>query len=195
MIKEQFKQNKDSWINSFKSGFCLDKNNNAIPWMTYPAISYLERFVTKKQEVFEFGLGSSTLFFARNCQNVYSIETNKIWSQIITTKLEQQNLENSNITLMEDGLENENYENYLKTLNKKFDIIIIDSIKRYKSAINSINYLKDNGIIILDDSQRKNYQKIFDFFANNNFKKQDFPGIEPGKLKMKNTTIFSMANN
>ena len=46
-------------------------------------------------------------------------------------------------------------------------------------------------MLILDDSQRKGYKKIFDFFEENGFKKQDFVGIAPGQLKLKNTTVFT----
>ena len=42
-------------------------------------------------------------------------------------------------------------------------------MKRHLCCINSLDALKPNGSIILDDSERKNYQKTFDFFAKNNF--------------------------
>ena len=192
MYKEEFKKNKASWVNSLMSGISMDENGKEIPWMTYKAIHFLKDFVTKHKnlEVFEFGSGASTLFFARHCKNVTSIETNPRWQEIITKKLAENNLTNSQIHSMTDGLDNENYENFLSTLNKKFDIIIIDSIKRYKCAINIPHFLKENGLIILDDSERKNYKKIFDFYTNQNFQQSNFPGISPGQLRIKNTTIF-----
>ncbi|MBL6664937.1 MAG: class I SAM-dependent methyltransferase [Rickettsiales bacterium] len=172
------------------SGISMDENNKETPWMTYGAIQYLQEFVNKELEVFEFGSGASTLFFARNCQKVTSIETNKFWHNIISQRLEENNLTNSKRYLMEDGLDNENYENFLHNLNQKFDIIIIDSIKRYQCAIHIKDFVKENGIIILDDSERKNYQKIFDYYADLGFQQIDFEGIAPGQFKIKNTTIF-----
>jgi predicted O-methyltransferase YrrM len=202
MYKEEFKKNKTSWVNSLMSGISLDENQKEVPWMTYKAISYLKDFVKKDQEIFEFGSGASTLFFARNCKNVTSIETNKRWKSIIEERLKENNLTNSQINLMEDGLENENYENFLlrhceehsdvaNQRKKQFDIIIIDSIKRYKCSTNILSSLKKGGIIILDDSERKNYKKIFDYYQEQGLKRKDFEGISPGQLRIKNTTIFS----
>ena len=99
MIKEQFYKNKISWQKSFMSGFCVDDQDNEVPWMTYPMIEFLKTTITKNHEVFEFGCGASTLFFARNAKNVTSIETNKIWQNIVTTKLAESELKNSQIFL------------------------------------------------------------------------------------------------
>jgi predicted O-methyltransferase YrrM len=62
-------------------------------------------------------------------------------------------------------LENDLYQNFAKDCGQKFDFIIIDSLKRFQCAKNSISALKPGGTIILDDSERKNYQKIFDFLT------------------------------
>ncbi|MBU6338868.1 MAG: hypothetical protein KGQ36_02730 [Rickettsiales bacterium] len=102
----------------------------------------------------------------------------------------QDDTSNIEITLMQDALTNSNYENFAANYKEKFDFIFIDSLKRFECAKNSIAALKDDGILILDDSQRKGYKKIFEFFEKNNFKKQDFVGIAPGQLKIKNTTVF-----
>ena len=189
MIKSQFTQNKAGWTQSFMEGIPQDENGNFLPWMTYPAIEFLQKTINKNHKIFEFGCGSSTLFFAKNAGKTCGIETNPKWLEFINSKLDEQSL-SAQIELMEDGIDNENYEVFPKNFDEKFDFIIIDSIKRFFVAQNSINFIKDDGIIILDDSQRENYKKIFDFFENNGFKKTDFIGIEPGKLKLKNTTIF-----
>jgi hypothetical protein len=84
----------------------------------------------------------------------------------------------------------DNYPNFCNNFLEKFDVIVIDSKKRFPCSVNAIKSLKPNGIIILDDSQRDNYRKIFNFFLENNFKKIDFIGIASGQLSIKNTTIF-----
>jgi tRNA A58 N-methylase Trm61 len=190
MIKEYFLKNKISWEKSLISGFYVDENNLEIPWMTYEIIEFLKNKIDKNHEVFEFGCGSSTLFYARNAKNVTSIETNKFWKNLISKKLAENNLVNHDIFLMENAMENNNYQIFPQTLKKKFDVIIIDSLKRFECATNAIKSLKENGLIILDDSERQHYKKIFDFFINNGFTKQDFVGIAPAQLKLKNSTIF-----
>lgn len=196
LVKQQFKQYKQSWTKSFFDGFSQDDNGNPVPWMSYPAIEFLKNNLRKDYEIFEFGCGASTLFFADKVKKVVGLETNPKWHEIVTEKLrnvmpqlaaDQINVE---INLMIDGLQNSSYENFAKDSQQKFDLIIVDSLKRFECARNSIDALKPQGAIILDDSERKNYQKIFNFFAENNFTKQDFIGIAPGQLRVKNTTIF-----
>lgn len=189
MIKQQFTQNKAGWKKSFIEGTPQDENGNFLPWMTYPAIEFLQKTINKNHRIFEFGCGASTIFFAKNAKEVVGVETDKKWFEITKNNLSEKNL-NAEMHLMEDGIDNENYENFPNNFSEKFDFIIIDSIKRFPCAKNSLDFLRDGGSIILDDSQRENYKKIFDFFEKAGFKKTDFIGIEPGKLKLKNTTIF-----
>ncbi len=194
MIKKQFFKNKISWQNSSLSGLSQDENGNFVPWMTYDAISFLKNYTNKDQHIFEFGCGASTLFFAEKSAFVTSIETNEKWLKIVKDFLAEKKLNNVQITLMNDGIDNNNYETFAKNYGKKFDIIVIDSIKRFNCALNVIEALKPNGIIILDDSERRNYQKIFKFFNQNGFTQTDFLGIAPAQLRIKNTTIFQRKN-
>jgi predicted O-methyltransferase YrrM len=188
-LREEIHKHHESWKKSFLDNFSQDQHGAPIPWMTYGAIDFLLKNLQKNHRVFEFGCGASTLFFAKKVAQVTSLETRQMWREIIEEKLQQENL-NAEITLMEDGLENELYENFPKNSGKKFDFIIVDSLKRFSCARNSIDALAPGGAIILDDSQRQNYQKIFDFFAEKKFMRLDFPGLAPGDLKLKNTTIF-----
>lgn len=191
LIKKQFYQNKEGWKKSFLDGFSQDENGDAVPWMSYPAIEFFKKNLNRNHTIFEFGCGASTLFFTKRVKKVVSLETRENWKGLVEEKLQSQGSENSEIHLMEDGLENENYENFARNYGEKFDFIIIDSLKRFNCSKNSISALKSNGSIVLDDSERKNYKKIFDFFAEENFKKTDFFGIAPGQLRIKNTTIFT----
>jgi SAM-dependent methyltransferase len=190
IFKEQFEKNKTGWKKSFFDGFSQDENGDSMPWMTYPAIEFLKNNLNKNHEIFEFGCGASTLFFSGIVKKVVGLETNKRWLEITQKMLAEKSRNNAVITLMEDGLENDDYQNFAKNCGQKFDFIIIDSLKRFECAKNAIAALKTGGTLILDDSERKNYKKIFEFFAENNFQKQDFFGIAPGQLRIKNTTIF-----
>ncbi len=105
------------------------------------------------------------------------------------------NCANINLYLMNDALTNDDYQNFPNILNKKFDFIIVDSLKRFECVRNCLTALKPSGCLILDDSERKNYKKIFDFLSEKNFKAQDFFGIAPAQLRIKNTTFFTQNNS
>ena len=190
-IKNLFWQHKKSWEESMKNGLSQDENGDYVPWMTYEAIDFLKKIIKPEWQLFEFGCGASTLFFSQKVKKLVTIETNSLWKNLIDKK----NQHKTEIILMLDGINNPEYEksaiNYSTESCCKFDLIIIDSIKRYNCAINSIDAINEEGIIILDDSERKNYNKIFDFFTHHGFKRIDFWGIAPAGLKIKNTSFFT----
>jgi len=208
-IKKQFYQHKISWINSFYKGLSVDENSNFIPWYCYEAINFLTNNLPKNISIFEFGCGSSTLFYLQKGCNIISLETNKIWFDLVIKLINQQiksdfkiihqdnfyKNQNIEIYLMEDGLTNDKYENFCQDISLKkqilFDYIVIDSLKRYLSCKNSLQVLKPFGTIILDDSQRKNYHKIFELMKEKNFMVKNFTSISPAQLKIKTTSFFS----
>ena len=190
--KDQFEKNKIGWQKSSLEGFSQDDDGEALPWMTYPFIEFIKNNLQPDQQIFEFGSGSSTLFFAKKVRKVVTLESNKIWFEITKEKLAQAEIKNVELILMEDALQNSAYENFAKNYEEKFDFIIVDSLKRFECSKNSVEALKAYGSLILDDSERKNYAKIFDFFAERDFQKQDFFGITPGQIREKNTTVFSL---
>lgn len=190
LIKAQYQKNKIGWRKSFLDSFAQDDQGLALPWMTYPFIEFIGPQLNCKQQIFEFGCGSSTFYFAKKVAKVVSLETNAKWCEIMKIKLRELNINNVEIILMTDGLENSEYENYIKNSAQKFNFIIVDSLKRYECVKNSYEFLKPGGALILDDSERKGYKKIFEFMEEKSFVKQDFPGIAPGQFKLKNTTLF-----
>lgn len=190
IVKSQYQQHKIGWQKSFLNGLSQDEQGSALPWMTYPFISFITPKLQPHHTIFEFGSGSSTLFFAPKVHKIIALESNKKWHEIMSIKLAQLNIKNVELVLMEDALQNPAYENYLQNSQQKFDFITIDSLKRFPCSQNVINALKPDGMVILDDSERPHYKKIFDFFAAQGFQKQDFFGIAPGQFRIKNTTIF-----
>ena len=75
------------WFNAFRKGEPIDKNNQPIPWFTYPSIDFLDKRLNKNLNVFEFGSGNSSLFFAKRVRKVISVEHNMQWFNKIKTSL------------------------------------------------------------------------------------------------------------
>jgi len=204
LIKNQFNLYKKSWINSARNGFTVDENNLPIPWYVFEAIEFLKNNLNKNHIIFEFGCGASTLFFSSKVKKVISLESNRQWFEIVTSSLknsgdfllEKNYFSNANceIFLMEDALDRDEYQNFAQNYsqknNIKFDFLIVDSLKRFECVKNSFEAIKTDGYLILDDSERPNYQKIYDFLHKNNFYYQDFIGIAPAQLRVKKTTFF-----
>jgi predicted O-methyltransferase YrrM len=210
LVFQQIKLHKESWKNSFCSGLAVDKNNKYLPWMVYEATEYLLKKIDHNSRIFEFGSGASTIFLLnQRPRTLVSVETNPLWKIFISSLIAKE-FNSSNKTL-EDRLSanfisnfdyrlftiNHNdeeskaqYSQIITNNNNKFDIIIIDSCCRYQCFNMAVKSLAEGGIIILDDSQRGGYKKIFSLAEGCGFDFRVFKGIAPGGLRIKETTFF-----
>jgi hypothetical protein len=87
------------------------------------------------------------------------------------------------------------YQNEILNYNKVFDIIIIDGRERVQCSMNSLNALKENGVIIWDNSDRLKYAKGYNFLLSNGFKRIDFSGLGPINPHAWCTSIFYRVGN
>ena len=55
----------------------VDKDNNPIPWYTYPAIEYLKQLDFSEKSIFEYGSGNSTIFWSKVAKSVISVENDE----------------------------------------------------------------------------------------------------------------------
>lgn len=126
---------------------CIDKNGKPIPWYTYPAIEYLNGIDFSDKNIFEFGCGNSSLYWAEKAKHVVSVEHDREWYE----KISKSKMDNQNIILCEDE---EEYPSIIEQFDNKFDVIIIDGIARLKCVDTIAEHLnlKDGYMIILDNS-------------------------------------------
>ncbi len=177
------------WFNSFINKSPVDADNKPVPWVTYPFIDFITPRLNKKLKVFEYGAGNSTLFYAKYAGKVTTVEHNQSWYQKIKNELP----ENAEIILCE--VESNEYEKAAANTDETYDLIIIDAEKRIECLKASVEQLTENGVLILDDSERKEYADAFSFMREKGFKNLDFWGISPGYFNRKCTTIFYKSNN
>jgi hypothetical protein len=170
----------------YKSGSSVDKNNNPIPWMTYSFIDFIEERLNKELEIFEFGSGNSTIFFAKRVKNVMAAEHNAKWHDKVKDKVPN-NAEVKLVALTD-------YENSIDII-KQYDIIIVDGERRNECIVNSIKALTKQGVIILDDSEREDYKSGIKYLLDQGYKVINFWGVAPGTFFNKCTSIFYKQGN
>lgn len=134
-------------LNSVVEKSSIDKEGNPLPWYIYPSIEYLIQFDYKKQDIFEWGSGNSTLFWAKRARQVISIEDDSKWYE----KVKSEALKNMKLNLVQEKKE---YIQSIGDFNKSFDIIVIDAKYRQECAEIAPKYLKKSGFIIFDNSDR-----------------------------------------
>ena len=178
------------WINSYLEQSPVNNKSKPLPWVTLPFIDFIKERLDKDIVVFEYGSGNSTLFLADYVKQVFSVEHDQKWFDIVTSKAQ------SNVELYYCNLEyNSRYCRFAETLDLKFNLIIVDGRDRVNCVLNSLEALTQDGCIVIDDSERKYYRKAIDFLEKNKFKRIDFWGIAPGLSEKKCTSVFYRNDN
>ncbi|WP_443945445.1 FkbM family methyltransferase [Pedobacter sp. AW1-32] len=178
------------WFTAFDQKRAVDGNGKALPWVTYSFIDFIKNRINKSLDIFEYGSGSSTIFYAERAKSVTSVEHDKGWFD----NVKNSSPENANIIFCELETNGE-YSKKASTLNKKYDIIIVDGRDRVNCCKHSVNALSTSGVLVLDDSEREVYNEARSFLIQQGFKELYFSGISPGLFYEKATSVFYKAQN
>lgn len=178
------------WTNSITTESIIDKNGDPLPWVAYPFIHFIGPRLGKNMQIFEFGAGNSTLYYAGKVGMVTSVEHDNGWYETIKNKMP------ANVKLFFCDLQpNADYCRYALSQNTGYDMIIVDGRDRVNCCLNSLGALKENGIVVLDDSEREKYAAAHIFMKQSGFKQIDFWGTAPAVDYLKCTTIFYRGGN
>lgn len=178
------------WFDAYRTKSAIDENGKAIPWVTYSFIDFIGERINKEHDVFEFGSGNSTRFYAARAKSVVSVEHDKDWFEK-SSKLSLANVDMIQCDLQPDG----DYSRSATRTGKRFHIIIVDGRDRVNCCKNALDALTDDGVVVLDDSERAKYKQAFYFFESNGFKHLPFTGMAPGAIISKCTSIFYRPSN
>ncbi len=178
------------WFKSFDSKSPVDAHSEPIPWVTYSFIDFIADRIRKEHIIFEFGSGNSTFYYAKRALKVVSVEHDKSWFD----KISASKPSNSEMIFCELKTAGD-YCKMPVSMGQKFDIIIVDGRDRVNCCYQSLAALNENGVLVLDDSEREKYSDAIVFLKGKGFKELSFSGISPGLFYRKSTSVFYKANN
>ena len=173
------------WFKSREENSPVDGNGERLPWFTYPAIRFVSEKIAPSMVVFEYGSGNSTTWWSKRVSRVISCEHDRDWFCTVRGQA-LPNVECIHRELDYGG----EYSKVVATFDSRFDIVVIDGRDRVNCAINCVGALKRDGVILWDDSDRKQYLKGYDFLSANGFRRLDFKGLGPGLTFEWCTSIF-----
>jgi hypothetical protein len=149
------------------------------PWWRYVAIERIEPLLDReKTTVFEYGAGASTVWLAKRCKEVVSVEYDAAFYE----ELKPQLAPFPNVTLLccppveatpqtppqyRSGFtrwRNYAFEDFVKTIDrdqKKYDLIVVDGRSRMEAVRRALSHVKPGGLVMLDDAERQRYKKEF----------------------------------
>jgi len=178
------------WFNSFFSRLPLDQRGQPLPWYTYAAISFLEERVKAGMSVFEYGSGTSTIWWSHHVKKVVSCEHDRKWYQNLKPKLAA-NINYIHCDLIPGG----DYSRAIESCQDAFDIVVIDGRDRVNCVKNTLGSLKHDGVIVWDNSDRDEYNQGYAYLFVNGFKRLDFWGLGPINVYGWCTSVFYRPNN
>lgn len=181
---------KKGWYNSYRSKKSIDANKKSIPWVTYPFIAFLEKRLNKQLNVFEYGSGDSTLWYADRVQSIDAVEHHFEWYQYVSSK-KKTNMEVKHVPLDYNG----KYAKAVLLSGKRYDVVIVDGRDRNQCMEEACKALSPSGVIVLDNSERQKYQRGCIYLKEQGFKQLEFEGMSPVSTDVNVTSLFYKANN
>lgn len=140
----------------------IDNNGMVFPWYTKPFLDVLITWNIKNWDVFEWGGGYSTVWWAAHAKHVVTVDNNEEWLTGVQKNLDQLNLHNvilkhrvtDSHADIGDGGQTSPYVLAIDEDDKLYDCIIIDGRHRNTCATKVLAHLKPGGILILDNANQ-----------------------------------------
>jgi hypothetical protein len=196
----------------------LSSGRNAItdqiPWVTYGARGWLDRYLRRDMNVFEWGSGGSTIYVAKRVRSLTSIEHDAQWFGEVQLALREADIRNCNHILVppdliqdptvdwsipgnyrstSPGSESLSFSDYCRAIERsdtqKYDLIIIDGRARVSCAFHALRRAAASAALLLDNSDRPQYDLIRQMMTED-WTRKNFPGLAPYSNETTATTAW-----
>jgi hypothetical protein len=197
------------WLHSHMPGH--SPLYDEVPWVTFRALDWLESYLKPEMNVFEYGAGGSTLYFAKRVQRVVSVEHDQGFYELVRAMLLQRKITNCDLVLhIPEPCDEKSapfvshqcsyqglcFEKYVKTIDgypdQSFDLVMVDGRARMACIEGAVAKVKPGGAILLDNSERPGYAHAKELLAN--AVGLDFFGVCPWNLDVSQTSVYLTAN-
>ncbi len=147
------------------------------PWLSSSAVEKLAKLMPQGATVFEYGSGSSTMFFLRRGATVHSVEHDGTWFSIVREAVADQQLNRwkgflrKPIQTKTKATEcisdhpdwtSHDFSEYVTVIeeypDRSFDIILIDGRSRPACLFHALPKVRPGGVIVFDNVERKRYR-------------------------------------
>ncbi len=171
---------------SLELGVGVDLNDDPQPIYTYPLLEYLRQFDYSNCRILEWGSGNSTRWWAQRAATVIAIEHDPKW--VARLRLDSPN----NVQLMACETVSEYVDCFLGQP-EKFDVVIVDGLYRFDCAVRAPDYLTEDGLVILDNSDW--HPEAARTLRERDLLQVDFAGFKPTHDDVQTTSIFLSRNH
>lgn len=171
------------WFRS-RAGGIVDGECEALPWYCYAATQHLASIAKPWWRVIEYGLGSSTLWWAARVAHITAIEHDPVWVEKFEHRLPP------NVSLEFIDQLDPRYKDRLLEEPENYDLISVDGKRRNSVVKRAAAASKLGGFLLFDDSQKVRYAKPLKKLRNRGFEQSDFWGPKPLQAYSGKTSLF-----
>ena len=133
-----------------------ERQNPEAPWLTAESIAFLDSWLTEQDTVLEFGSGRSTVWLAKRCRFIHSVEHDEGWFQLTSKKLSSfENVDYRHAPLESPSAKDSNYLRVLDEIeDNSCDLLLNDGKLRASVALKAISRIRPGGLHVLDNAER-----------------------------------------
>jgi precorrin-6B methylase 2 len=161
--------------------------------------------------VFEYGSGSSTVYWARRAARVVSVEHDEEWYHRVEDLLKRRSLTNCTYILRmpvplsagapasarSAAMPDRDFSSYVHAIDaypdQSFDLVVVDGRARIDCLYRSIPKVRPGGCLVLDNSQRERYAAVVDELSRR-YSARRFVGLVPCRGRgFGTTTVWRIA--
>ncbi len=195
------------WMRSARARRPLDRSGLSQPWLTMPAVAFLDERLRADLTLFEYGSGGSTAWYARRVKQITAVEHDRHWYDIVRGDLP------ANASVRYFGAEP--VGDFLKLVFRPLgapleyansilavvegdypDVVIVDGIDRLNCIAVVADTAPNSTVIVVDNLEYTvELAPAIDLLRERGFRYLGFCGLAPGELRLSNTGIFYRTGN
>ena len=176
-----------------------------MPWWTLSAIDAVERWIAARNgdvRAFEYGSGASTVWLARRCTDVVTVEHDAGFANYVAPLLARDNIRLKLVEPAQNvsapvagsgrhGFEHADFAAYVDTIadGTLYDLVIIDGRARVACLKRAQEFLGPGGLIVFDNSDRRRYRD-----ALSRVRAVRYRGWAPALPYPSETSLIELAN-
>jgi hypothetical protein len=173
------------------------------PWLTFRAIDRLADFAKPGCQVFEWGVGGSSLFFIDRGARVITVEHDRTWFELLTVKMQGATAWSGRLILPEvrtpaspcdpsdpagygtsdEQLKDFDFKSYARSIldhpDESFDVVCVDGRSRPACLAHSRGKVRRGGLLVLDNAERETYGRAMALCRDGFVILLDAPGSVP----------------
>lgn len=176
-----------------------------LPWMTFAAAEFLSGWLQKDMNVFEWGSGGSTIFFAKHAARVTAVEHEEAWAAQVRTAIAGRGIANARLEHLPPELDaaamqwdcadpsvcassgekfrGQSFQRYVTFIDSfsdaAFDLVVVDGRARPSCIQHGMAKVKPGGFLLLDNAERQHYARAKTRLDAAEWERHDFTGPGP----------------